>query len=251
MSACVVFGIAKLLEEILVRLSFQEALRAIRINKTFRDTIKLFPKLQRKLFFPQTSGAAADQAAKPSVNPILRDMLHYCSKDAHFSVREVLEPRSDDGRDRSASPDYRDSFIRRKEEESINDIAYQQGRKYYMWLDIGIKYRYECMEELVKCMRAERQTWHEMYASNRACEMFVTFGGWGGTYRFPADIKMVELLRRVVKRYRYRLRFGGPDSKKRAQKVAARWSDARGRPRREERPKTQNRAAWVSTLVGG
>lgn len=79
-----VFSIPELLETILAELPFQDVLRFTRINKTFQDTVKSFPKLQHKLFYQQDTSATAAYATAPSINPILQTMFDF------FSTRNGL-----------------------------------------------------------------------------------------------------------------------------------------------------------------
>jgi hypothetical protein len=170
-------------------------------------------------------------------------VLHHFTEDAELLVREAVEHKRPNRRHSSGSPDYHDY---RTQEQRISDAAYKRGSKYYVWLNIG-ECRYECMEELVKWMRRKRAIWHGMSAANRPYEIVVNFTG-SDEQRYPPDIKMEELLRRMVKRYRYR-QFRGPDSRKRAYDVSKKWTVTRERRGRKQKRKMKTMAKWASLVV--
>lgn len=201
-----VFGIPELLEFILDELPFKYAHRIIRVNTTLRDTISLSPRLQRKLFYQQQLSNTSSQAIKPAINPVLYDMLYYISKQADLLSLEVVQPTS------AIYDTYSDR------EKKINDMAREKGFQYLVWFNIS-KERTRRVEEMVKWMRSQSQLWHSMYVTDRPCAIIGGYDQFEGDYLFPPDIKMEPLIRRLVKRNRYRFRFHGPESEWRVREL--------------------------------
>lgn len=159
-----VFGIPELLEMILIELLFKDALRMLRGNTSFRNTIALSGKLRRHLLMQQEFDTAADQTTEPRINPVLIDMLEYFTRKYgrgfEITTLEVVEPNS------TAYQNYTDR------EKQVNDMARGQGSKCLAWINIG-KYKTANMEEIVKWMRSQKQTWHDLYVTDRPCAVLV------------------------------------------------------------------------------
>ena len=158
------------------------------------------------------------------INPILDNMFYYTSRNTELLAMKVVDP---------SSYVYSQYSLR---EKTVNDMARKQGARFFVWFDVS-KYKAGRMEEMVKWMRSQKSLWHGIYVTNRPCAIIGGWHSWCGDYLFPSDIKMEELIRRLIKRNRYRFRFHGPDSKWRARQimdgVRKRWerSHLRGRAR--------------------
>lgn len=98
----------------------------------------------------------------------------------------------------------------------------------------------------MKWMRSKKLPWHDMYVTDRPCEIVVMFGNWEGEYSFPSDIKMEELLRRLIKRYRYRFKFNGWNSKARNEELSEKRTRSRRRGRTRDWGWSDTREQWMT-----
>jgi hypothetical protein len=81
MAANQVFSIPELLEMILKDLPFKDVLRSTRVNKTFQNTAKVFPRLRRKLFIQQDSDETDELSVEMEKASGWRWFDHSCSDD--------------------------------------------------------------------------------------------------------------------------------------------------------------------------
>jgi hypothetical protein len=242
MAANQVFSIPELLEMILKDLPFKDVLRSTRVNKTFQNTAKVFPRLRRKLFIQQDSDETDKLSVEMEKASGRRWFDHSCSDDeSEYDVATNLWRRSRASRptqkharipalhpmlqyifktfshetwiglERVARPGSRrfEGLGLYENRNSRNHrLLYEEGVQYFTCIRVGVC-RHGKMKALLKGDKFKTKAWRGMYVTNRPCDIVVSIGSWKGEYRCPPNTKIEALLKDLVMVHRRRFPHRG------------------------------------------
>lgn len=199
MAASKVFDIPEMLEMMLLELPFFDLVRAIGVNKTFRNCISSSNKLQCKLFYKQTPIGPNNYTVEPSVNPAFKRIIQ--RNHAAWNTAPLVQPPAIMYIDESPSnlPCARvrsDMELMAKPPRFEASAPHQS--QFYLRPEIDLKF--EKSTSLLPCKRkvSSSESWQEMYLTDRACGIRVIVNTMPRytqhLFNLPPDVNMADLI---------------------------------------------------------